>query len=65
MDKQQVKNLKLLIVLFENLDKEIGISQDTKNDLYRAIADKMQMIQEEHEEELIRKSKINGSRFNE
>jgi hypothetical protein len=62
MRSLEIENLKLLIVIMENLDMEIGLSQTTKDDIYRAIADRMQQIQEEFEEELIRKSSLNGSR---
>jgi len=63
MRKLEIENLKLLTVIIENLDMEIGISQTTKDDIYRAVADRMQQIQEEYEEELIKKAKFNGSKF--
>lgn len=63
MNNLEIQNLKLFIVLLEKLDLDIGISQTSKDDIYRAIADRMQQIQEEFEEELIRQSKLNGSKF--
>jgi hypothetical protein len=63
MRSLEIENLKLLIVIMEVLDMEIGISQTTKDDIYRAVADRMQQIQEEYEEELIKKSGLNGSRI--
>lgn len=59
----EIESLKLFIIILENLDLEIGVSQTTKDDIYRAVADRMQQIQEEFEEELIRKSELNGKKF--
>jgi hypothetical protein len=61
--KKELKQLEKLVKLLIRLSDKIKLKDGTVEDILRKIEIRRAGIQDEHEEELIRKSKYNGSRL--